>query len=188
MIFEKLNINKHDLSQVADIVYDVDFRTFDLIYKSRSKAVNDISKMLLKDNYEYFYVILEEGEIIGILSLYINKKPSFIHSLLEFNSFRWLLIDILDYFVLSDVQNNDLHIGMLAISDKFRGKGFGSKVLKKVIEESRKGNFKRVTLDVDFRNTNARKLYEKIGFKEFNRKSLKIGNFERGMNNLEYSL
>ena len=188
MKFEKLDIGKHDLIQVANLVYDVDFRTFDLIYGNKEKAIEDIYKMLLKDDSDNFYVILENNEIIGIIKLYINKKPSFIHSLLGFTSFKLLAIDILDYFALSDVEDNDLHIAMLAISDKCRGKGIGSKVLNEVIEHAKNRGFKRVTLDADFRNVDARRLYEKVGFRKFNRKSFKIGKFERGMNNMEYRL
>ncbi len=188
MNFETFNPEIHDMGEVAQLVYDVDFRTFDMFYKNKKGAIKDISKMILKEKSPYFKVILENDEIIGIIYFYIHEKPSFIHSLLGVTSFKLLLIDILDHFVLSDVNENDLHIGMLAISDKCRGKGVGSEVLNLVIEEAKKRDFSRVTLDADFRNTKAKKLYEKIGFKEFNKKSVKIGKFERGMYNMEYVL
>ena len=44
------------------------------------------------------------------------------------------------------------------------------------------------TFDLFFRNTKAKNLYEKIGFKEFNKKRVKIGKFERGMYNMELKL
>jgi RimJ/RimL family protein N-acetyltransferase len=57
-----------------------------------------------------------------------------------------------------------------------------------VIDYARSKNYKRVTLDADFRNVGAKRLYEKIGFKQFNKKSVKIGRFERGMYNMELVL
>lgn len=52
----------------------------------------------------------------------------------------------------------------------------------------KKNNLKRVTLDADFRNTGAKSLYERMGFREFNKKRVKIGSFERGMHNMELKL
>ena len=39
--------------------------------------------------------------------------------------------------------------------------------------------------NVDFRNDGAKALYERLGFKVFNKKRVKIGGFERGMYNME---
>ena len=68
------------------------------------------------------------------------------------------------------------------------GQGLGGKVINEVIEYAREKNLNRVLLDADFRNTGARRLYEKIGFKEFNRKRVKFPGFERGMYNMELIL
>ena len=64
----------------------------------------------------------------------------------------------------------------------------GRQVVLDVIDCAKAKNLNRVILDADFRNIGARKLYERIGFKEFNKKSLKIGSFERGMHNMELIL
>ena len=69
-----------------------------------------------------------------------------------------------------------------------RGKGLGRKVVCDVIEYAKSKNFNRVILDTDFRNKSAKKLYESIGFKEFNKKRVKILGFERGMYNMEFNL
>ena len=57
-----------------------------------------------------------------------------------------------------------------------------------VLEYAKSKNYDRVILDVDFRNESAKKLYESLGFKEFNKKRVKIGSFERGMYNMEFNL
>lgn len=190
MIFEKFNPNIHNPSEVASLIYDVDFRTFEMLFKDKSSGCKAIEKYL--ESEEGFYIILNDlREIIGIVIFWVNEKPSFKDSLKKLTSFSGLklfIVDILDYFVLCDVLKGDVHVAELAISSSQRGKGIGSKVLNLIIEESRKRNFNRVTLDADFRNNGAQSLYEKIGFKVFNKKRVKIGSFERGMSNMEYNL
>ena len=129
----------------------------------------------------------DDNNIIGLLIFWISKKPAFYHSL-KTVSLKLLIVDILDYFVLCDVEKGDFHVAELAIDESQRGKGLGSKVLDDVIGYAKWNNLKRVTLDADFRNTGAKSLYERIGFKEFNKKRVKIGSFERGMHNMELKL
>lgn len=184
MNFEKFNPKKHSVNQVAGLIYDVDFRTFDKLYKNEESAVKDISRDLLKHGHDDLYVIVGTDEIIGIIVLWINKRPSFIQYFKEFTSFKLLAIGILDYFVISDVNKDEIYVAELGISRKCRGKGIGSKVISKVISWADKNNFKKVKLDADFRNKGAKKLYEKLGFKVYNKKEI----FKRGMYNLEYRL
>lgn len=185
MRYETFNPHRHDVGKVAKLVYDVDYRTFDMLFKSSDKAIERISKSLMDEDMETFTVILDDDEnIIGLLIYYIDKFPK--HFYLK--SLRLLIVDILDYFVLCDVGPGDLYIAEIAIDDSLRGQGLGKKVLEEVIEYARGKNLKRVILDADFRNHGAKRLYEKIGFKEFNKKRVKFLRFERGMYNMEYVL
>lgn len=186
MIYETFDSKIHDVNHVARLVYDVDFRTFDLFFKSSDKAIAAISKYLLKKNInENFKVILDENnEIIGYVSIYLYDDGH------EFylKSWKLFLVDILDYFVLCDINEGDFYLAEIAIDESQRGKGLGRKVIQDVISYAKSGNFKRVILDVDFRNTGAKKLYESMGFKQFNKKRVKIFSFERGMYNMEFNL
>ena len=186
MIYETFNPSKHDTKKVAKLIYDVDFRTFDMLFKSSDKAISTIEKQLKKeDSFDDTKVILNENkEVIGLAVCWISKKPAFYHCL-KTTSLKLLIVNILDYFVLCDVEKGDFHIAELAIDESQRGKGLGSKVLDDLISYAKKNNLKRVTLDADFRNTGAKALYERIGFREFNKKRVKIGSFERGMHNME---
>ncbi|WP_414152997.1 GNAT family N-acetyltransferase [Methanobrevibacter sp.] len=177
----------HDTYKVAKYVYDVDFRTFDMLFKDEKQAILTIEKDLKKHKPESnFKVILnDDGELIGMLMAYISKM-----SIIEFRlkPLKLIIVDILDYFVLCDVKKGDLYVAEIAIDDSMRGQGLGRKVLSDVIDYAKAKNLNRVTLDADFRNTGAKKLYEKIGFKIFNKKRVKIGSFERGMQNMELIL
>lgn len=189
MIYETFNPSRHDARKVAELIYDVDFRTFDMLFKTNDKAILTIEKQLKKeDSFDDTKVILDEdNNVIGLVICWISKKPAFYHSL-KTTSLKLLIVDILDYFVLCDVEKGDFHVAELAIDESQRGKGLGSKVLGDIISYAKKNNLKRVTLDADFRNTGAKALYERLGFREFNKKRVKIGSFERGMHNMELKL
>ena len=77
-----------------------------------------------------------------------------------------------------------MHIFNFAIDKNQRSKGYGSKIINDVIDYVRKNNYKRVILDVDFRNAKSKALYEKIGFKVYNKKEF----LKRGMYNMELIL
>ena len=184
MKYETFNPEIHDTLKVSKLVYNVDFRTFDMLFKTKESAVKTIQKSFFGDDLENIKVITENGEVIGLLIYYISEFPN------HFNlkSLRLLIVDILDYFVLSDVKEGDLYIAEIAIDEKKQGHGLGGGVLDDVVEYAKSKNLNRVTLDADFRNSGAKRLYEKKGFKVVNKKRVKILTFERGMYNMEMKL
>lgn len=186
MIYETFNPSIHDVNHVARLVYDVDYRTFDMFFKSDKQAIRAISKYLAKKKLNnYFKVILDENKnIIGYVSIYLHNDGHEFH----LKSWKLFLVDILDHFVLCEIEKDDLYLAEIAIDESQRGKGLGRQVVLDVIDYAKSHNFKRVTLDADFRNDGAKKLYESIGFKEFNKKRVKIASFERGMHNMEFNL
>ena len=186
MKYETFNPKIHDLFEVAKLTYDVDFRTFDLFFKNQESAVNAIAEDLPKRELgDYFKVILDDdSQIIGILMVYDSKM----HHRFYFKSPRLVMVDILDRFVLADIEEGDLYLAEVAIDSRLRGQGIGKKVICDVIGYAKSKNYSRVILDVDFRNAKAKALYEKLGFKEFNKKRVKFLNFERGMINMEFVL
>lgn len=166
----------HDSKIVAEFMYEVDFRTFDMIFNNKEKAISTIRKCLMQN--DCIKLIYDNDEIIGMLICYTHDKKLKSH----IRSLRLFIVDILDYFVLCDIEKDDLYIAELAIDKNHRSKGYGSKVIHDVLEYASKNNYKRVILDADFRNSGAKALYEKIGFKVFNKKSF----LKRGMYNMEF--
>lgn len=175
MDYQTFNPDIHDSRKVASLIYDVDYRTFDHLFTSRDKAVSAIEKSLRKD--ECLKVIFDDGQLIGMLRFYTHDKKSKTH----FNSLKLLIVDIMDYFVVCDIGKGDFYIAEFAIDKKCRSKGYGTKVLNDIIDYAAENSYKRIILDADFRNPKARALYEKMGFKVFNKKSF----LKRGMYNME---
>lgn len=174
--YETFNPKIHNTRKVASLIYDVDFRTFDMLFKSKNKAISTIEKDLRYD--ECLKVVIDGDEIIGILMFYTRHKKHKFH----IKPIRLFIVDILDYFVLSDIKEDDFYIAEIAVDKNQRSKGYGSRIINDVIDHARKNNYRRVTLDADFRNTDARKLYEKLGFRQFNKKAF----LKRGMYNMEF--
>jgi len=58
------------------------------------------------------------------------------------------------------------YIYAMIVDEKYRGKGYGSHLLKEAIEKSKTQGMKRVELDSGFPREQAHKFYEKFGFEK----------------------
>jgi predicted GNAT family acetyltransferase len=133
-----------------------------MLFKSPDSAVKRIATKLQDEDMETFTVILnEDDEIIGILIYYIDKFPSHFY----FKSLRLLIVDILDYFVLCDVNPGDLYIAEIAIDSSLRGQGLGRKVLDEVILDQLKLKadiYKSInTSNIDIKGENVKLMIKK---------------------------
>ena len=178
MEYVNFNPQIHDLNKIATLKYDVDFRTYDKLFSSKEKAIKTLEKNLKKE--ENTKVIYDNDNIIGMLTVYTYDKQPKTH----FNSLKLLIVDIWDYLVICDIKKDDLYIAEIAIDENQRSKGYGTKVIEDIIDYAQKKGYKRVILDTDFKNTKAKSLYERLGFKVYNKKSF----LKRAMYNMEFKL
>jgi ribosomal protein S18 acetylase RimI-like enzyme len=202
MIFEKFNPEIHDYHKLANLTYDVDFRTYEKVFPNKESAIFAIEEELLAEynfgndeDYHFLVILNNHRNIVGMIKINIGKTHNFLSELLFLfrylkirDAFRLARVGFLDYLVLADVNNDDLYIAEIAIDPETRGQGLGRLVINKVLNHAKHKGFKRVVLDADFRNNGALKLYESIGFRIFDKKSSKIFDSNRGMYNLEYIL
>lgn len=203
MIVRDLDPKLHDLRRVAELIYDVDYRTFDYLFKSKEAGVDAITNRLIYSfqedvvTDELFKVFFddkdtEEKEIIGMF----NGGKGVVHH--YFKDILWLfkklkfsqalplaIVNFLDSFVLVTVKEDDFYICELAIHESQRGKGRGHEALDYLLKLGKDLNCRRTVLDADFRNDGAFRLYSSYGFKVFNKKSFGIFH-KRGMHNMEY--
>jgi ribosomal protein S18 acetylase RimI-like enzyme len=135
----------------------------------------------------------EYKNIIGMLQVVKKGKGGIFSDVFNFmtkmklaNALKFFYMFFLDSLVLANFTEDDLYIAGIAIDESRRGEGFGTKIIKGVIEKATEKEFKRIVLDTDFRNLGAFKLYESIGFKKFDEKSFKFLTIERKMYNMEY--
>ena len=113
LIYETFNPEIHDVSRVARLVYDVDFRTFDMLF-SKENAIKAISSDLRKRKITpNLKVVLDDGEIIGMLKVETSHKA---HDF-RVKSLRLAVVDVLDYFVLCDINDDDFYIAEIAVDE-----------------------------------------------------------------------
>ena len=70
MIFREFDPKIHDVYKVAELVYDVDERTFVNIFSSREEGIEAIKERLLydfsledEDENELYYVFFDDGDV-----------------------------------------------------------------------------------------------------------------------------
>jgi ribosomal-protein-alanine N-acetyltransferase len=59
---------------------------------------------------------------------------------------------------------DEIHINNVAIRPRFRGQGLGTALMHHVLAEAQRLGARRATLEVRASNTDARRLYERLGF------------------------
>ena len=59
---------------------------------------------------------------------------------------------------------DEIHINNVAIRPQFRGRGIGTALMRHVLAEASRLGARRATLEVRSSNTDARRLYERLGF------------------------
>ena len=86
----------------------------------------------LKDSDSLLYILLKEGNIIGVCTV--------------------------------DVSGNSNYLYGLAIAEAYRGQGYGSYLVKSVVNQLIAQNDKAFQIAVEDSNIGAKRLYENIGF------------------------
>ena len=75
-----------------------------------------------------------------------------------------LLSDLLIGICVFHVVIDEAQINFFAINEKYRGKGFGSDLMKKVIKQCEKLNINKIFLEVSQTNVVAEKFYSRFDF------------------------
>jgi len=104
------------------------------------------------------------------------------------DALKFSMFNFVDSLILAKLEDDDLYLASVAVDDSYRGKGLGTFILRKSLEIARDMGCKKVVLDVDLKNEGALRLYERFGFKIFNKKSIMWFDGEKGVYNMEYTL
>ena len=200
MNIKKLDLNKHDLEMVSELIYETDknlFGTF--LDKKQDIAVKKLRKLIVAggNSYGNEHVYTDEGhngKIKGILVAFRGDEVKFLDEARVFwntmNFFDFLKLTLIkpvyDRITASSIEGNDLYIGNLVVTPEYRGQGIGTEIIEYAFQLAREKNCKRVLLDVIFENDRAKNLYERMGFRVCCEKNFKwLGNSE-GTYGMEY--
>jgi len=200
MILEKLDLYKHDLEMVSELIYETDqnlFNTF--LDKKKDNAINKLRKLIIagKNSYGYEHIYIaqdNDDRIMGILVAFRGEEVTFLEEVkifsetMNFSDFIKLTLikPVYDKITASSIRGNDFYIGNLVVNPEYRGQGIGTEILKSSLLIAGEKKCKRVLLDVIFENNKAKKLYERIGFKVCNEKNYKWLRKSEGTYGMEY--
>ncbi|MCA5006615.1 GNAT family N-acetyltransferase [Sphingobacterium bovistauri] len=148
------------------------------------KANEFLAHFIAQENnqysYENIYIAEEDGLILGQISMYDGGK------LKELRQPIWDKIKVdrgIDYWSEDETQAGEIYIDTFAVSPLTQGKGIGKQLLQYAIDDIVMKQHKVLGLLVDNDNPDAKRLYERIGFKVVN----EVNIFGKNMEHLQYA-
>lgn len=200
MKFRKLNLIEDDLNKVARLIFQTDAEILNFYFKDKDRSVERIEKLIRAgDNswgHEFIYVVSGDSDkIFAVLVAYkkedigtLSDLKAFFKNLNFLDALKFVLVGIGYMWIGSPLDGDDYYLSDLAVDEKCRGRGIGTFILEKSLELARDKGCKKVVLDADPKNEGAIRLYQRFGFIEFNKKSMKWFGGERAFYNMEYEL
>ena len=123
----------------------------------------------------------KDFDFIYLLYMHPATNPFLLYDEMDKTSFKPIFNELLERKILFVFENeieakgmcklvppyrneHTVYLGGVAVHPDFTGKGYGSKMMKDIIDYCGKNNFKRIELSTAIHNTPAIRLYEKSGF------------------------
>jgi ribosomal protein S18 acetylase RimI-like enzyme len=124
-------------------------------------------------SYEFTNIVLQNGQVVGLFTSFPGQMLGKLDRrldclLLKQYRLRGKLAVIQRGWPLAFIKETDkdeYFLSNLVIRGSFRGKGIGSQVMKKIEEKTSQAGLGKVSLMVAIENTDARRFYERNGFK-----------------------
>lgn len=161
--------------QVADVFVDAYYKELSHFTKDRERLRNALKNSFCPD---VFYVAEVEGAIVGILACSHNRQRAMRLNKADLKKQFGFAMGTLAYYVMKMDMNAPLaysddtgYIECVATSEKARGKGVCTALLRHVMQEL---PYRQLVLEVIDTNQSAFRLYQKVGFVEFERKTEKF--------------
>lgn len=177
MIFRKATLNDAEmiatflLLAMQEIVYEF------ICERNYEKAKEFVLNFVQQENNQYSYQNCFVGELnengktesIAVACLYDGakletlRKPIIDYVKANFNQ---------DFNPEDETQKGEMYIDCFAVLPAYQGKGMGTKLLEFLIEKYVNQQKNTLGLLVEKENSNAQKLYQKVGFKSVGNKTL----------------
>ena len=135
----------------------------------RTAKICDIDNNLLKLYKKIFNMHYKERKDIFYEKSDDELRNDLVNILNSLDEIIWVIeidnviIGYIDFKFRTKVTKY-IFINQIMIDDKYRGKGYGKKLIMELVGLAKKNNFERVELNCWSFNENALKFYEKMGF------------------------
>jgi len=168
---------KHAKS-ITTFIYQSVHELMDFMFGNQKLAEAILNRLLKYSSGQFGYryvTVMKDGEAtVGVVLGYSRQEflaaelPGAINMLRAVPVSRWFYLATTVNKVLSNYvpppATDAFYINNIAIDEKVRGKGYGSKLLVYVIEQARDKNFRCIELDVTHINESAIRFYQRKGF------------------------
>jgi ribosomal protein S18 acetylase RimI-like enzyme len=175
--------------EISKIFVDGFFQWLHFFSKDKDKLVKAFSHMF---NLDVFYVVVSDREIAGITACTDGRVSSVHLESKELKKHLGFFMGIIAYSVLKrefeekqypfEIEEGMGMVEFVATSTKYRGQGVATSIMNYIFDSTPYGVY---ALEVADTNTNAVKLYEKLGYSEFLRIKQKHSK-RSGVNHLVY--
>lgn len=179
MKFEPLDIEKHNLRKVSELIYETELVIFrSLIGKDETEAINNINSLIkMGDNLfssENIHVVSDDDHgVLGILVSFQGKDVTDWKELkayfriLDFPGFLKYLIKgtLIDKLLTAKVGSDDYYLSNIAVGPDFRSQGIGTYIVENALKLAESEGCPRVILNVTLPNEGALRFYKRFGFK-----------------------
>jgi len=172
-----LDFKKHDKHEVSSLIYQADPSTYEILFGEKALAIENIMHLLSDTERETIFskphvkVIEDNDTLIGVLVNYTGARRqelesnTFKQGFKQFGFFkaiqRFFAIRKIRRILRVDMDLESTYILTLSIKADFQQQGYGEKTIDLLQKSS-----KTLYLHVNYKNNDARKFYEKIGFKK----------------------
>jgi ribosomal protein S18 acetylase RimI-like enzyme len=153
--------------QAAIICCEGFFSQIEWLFGSKQKAITVLEHSF---DSELGVAAQMQGQLVGFVGLKYENRPFLqferSHCIRELGLLRGLLAWVL----LNNISpakplSDEMYIAVLVVDASMRGKGIGSLLMQAAFEIAQQNQCTAVVLDVANTNPDARRLYERLGFK-----------------------
>ena len=170
----KLGIPEEFRHQAAIICYEGFRSQIEWLVGSQQKSM--IKLLAHSLDSELGLTAQRQGQLVGFVGLQYENRPFFQFERSQCIQELGFLRGLLAFLLFSSATKSlpkEMFIAVLVVDASMRGKGIGTLLMQAVFEIAQQNQIQAVVLDVIDTNPDARRLYERLGFKPV--RTLKYG-------------
>ncbi len=169
---------KEEVEVAVPLIYSSGPPTFEYVFKNKQVVAPDFLKYAFvreggEFSYQNHYSLYQDGQMVGIGSVFNAKEASAFTIVDALNIFRFYGLKSFPTIkfglkvekMIKLPKGNEIAIAHLGIAREFRGQGLGTKMMDLLKERANKTADSYWVLDVSEENLKAKALYDRLGFK-----------------------
>jgi GNAT superfamily N-acetyltransferase len=151
--------------RVAEILYEAFSDVYLPIFHSRIHTLKLLQRHIQQD---MIFTAIEDGVVIGVAGLAFKGRNFFNPTLLQVIDV--LGLDVIHYIAKGSPLNfelteDEVNIDSLAVNSDARNRGVGTLLVSWICDHYKKNGYVNASLHVTDKNIEARRFYERLGFK-----------------------